>query len=405
VSASPRTSTPSHAASSADSRVSIADLRASGGAFQWYEAAAIIQGVCRAINESSGPVTNTELTLNKVFVEPEGTISISARPDPAGALPHVRKLLCEMLPRTEVARAEVLADSSLQAFSRALEAYERADRAEVIKDVRSRWRPPSVWTFDQVVKPETTPGAESETKDTARRRRTPSLVAVAVLAVAAGGVAAWVVSTPHLQGKMKTYAAAISPDRHPPTAAGLPSLPSGKPTATRAERPATAPARPPRSEMAAQPRSDVHVASSTNDVARSQDQVASDLTRSAPASLNPTALPIALTTTYAEPAPSAVSTQVFDAAQPDVVPPSFLSSESMRPRLTAASQADGAALEVTVNERGTIDGVKARRSARTLGESMQMMSDLSAAKSWRFRPAMRDGHPVKYRLVVPITIR
>jgi hypothetical protein len=403
VSASPRTSTPSRAASNADSRVSIADLRASGG-FQWYEAAALVQGLCRAINDSYDPVTNTALALNQVFLESEGTISLSARPDPAGALPQVRQLLFEMLPRTEVARAEGLPDGSLQAFSRALEAYERADRAEVIKDVRGRWRPSSVWAFDPIVKPETTPGTESATKDTARPRRLPRLVAVAVFAVAAGGVAAWVVSTPHLEAKMRTYAAAISSDRNPPMAAGLPSLTSVKPTSTRAERPVTVPARPPKAELA-RPRSDVPVARANDGVARSQDHVASSVTQSAPASSNPAGVPMALTTPNAEPADSAVSAQVFDATERDVVPPSFLSSESIRPRLTAASQPDGAALEVTVNERGTIDGVKASRSARTLAESMQMMSDLSAAKSWRFHPAMRDGHPVRYLLVVPITIR
>ena len=29
---------------------------------------------------------------------------------------------------------------------------------------------------------------------------------------------------------------------------------------------------------------------------------------------------------------------------------------------------------------------------------------VSAAKAWRFRPALLDGHPVKYRLLVPINL-
>jgi hypothetical protein len=401
MSVSPRTSTPSRAASNSASRVSIADLRASGLALEWYEAAAIVQGLCRAINESHGPVTNTELALNNVFVDPEGTISIGDRPDPADALPQVRKLLCEMLPRTEVARAKILPDSSLPEFSRALEAYERADRVEVIKEVRGRWRPSAVWAFDQIGKPETTPEADSDTREPARRRRRPGLVAVAVLAAAVGG-GAWALSTPHLEAKMRTYAAAISSESQPTSAGTVSSLPSGEPTSIGAERPARAPARASRSESAARPRSDGQAAGAPVHVARSRHRVASGVTRSAAASLNPSGVPAALTTPNAEPADSAVTTQVFDATQRDVVPPSFLSSALMAPLAPEARQKDATAIEVMVNERGTIDAVKAYRTPRTLGESMQVMNDLSAAKTWRFRAAMRDGHPVRYRLVVPI---
>jgi hypothetical protein len=405
MSVSPRTSTPSRSASNSASRVSIADLRASGLALEWYEAAAIVQGLCRAINESHGPVTNTELALNNVFVDPEGTISIGDRPDPADALPQVRKLLCEMLPRTEVARAKILPDSSLPEFSRALEAYERADRAGVIKDVRGRWRPSSVWAFDPIVTPETTAAADGVTPDTARRRLGPRLVAVAVLVAAAGGVAVWALNQPHLSAKMRTYAAAISSDGHPAVAARVPSLPSGPPTSSRVERAVTARARPPRAEMAARPRADVPAAGAADRVARSRGLVASGGTPSAPASLTPLERPAVAPTPDAEPGALAVSTQVFDATARDVVPPSFLQSESITPRATEASPKDAAAIEVMVNEGGTIDAVKARSAPRTLAASMQMMSDLSAAKSWRFRPAMRDGRPVKYRLVVALTAR
>jgi hypothetical protein len=400
VSASPRPSTPSRAASPANARVSLADLRASGGAFQWYEAAAVVQGLCRAINESPDPVTKTELTLHKVFLDPEGTISLEARPDPAGALPQVRTLLFEMLPRTEVARAQVLPESSLQDFSRALEGYERADRAEVIKEVRGRWRPSAMWAFDPIGKPETTPEAAAGAKDTARRRRRPRLVAGAVLVVAVVGGAGWVLSTPHLEAKIRTYAAAISSERPPTVAATVPAVTSGPPTAPGAKHPATVPARPPRSEGTAQPRSDGPVAGATARVVLSRDLGASGVTRSAPASSTPPGLSPAPTTPHAEPADAAVRPEVFDATQRDVVPPAFLDSGSIRPRATEARQPEAAALEVMVNERGTIDAVKAARSPRTLAESMQMMNDLSAAKTWRFRPAMRDGHPVKYRLVV-----
>src|SRR4029079_8928747 len=96
VSAS-RQATESLPVSPADARLSMADLRACGVTLQWYEAVAIVQGICSAINDSNGPVTNTELTLGQVFLDPEGTISLGARPDPDGAHPQGRKLIVETL--------------------------------------------------------------------------------------------------------------------------------------------------------------------------------------------------------------------------------------------------------------------------------------------------------------------
>ena len=62
-------------------------------------------------------------------------------------------------------------------------------------------------------------------------------------------------------------------------------------------------------------------------------------------------------------------------------------------------------IEVLVNERGTVDAVRAVAPPRTLGESLLVTMGLSAAKSWSFQPALKDGRPVKYRTLVPITPR
>jgi len=90
---------------------------------------------------------------------------------------------------------------------------------------------------------------------------------------------------------------------------------------------------------------------------------------------------------------------VFDASQADVVPPVWMFPRSMPPA-PEAGQTDSVSIEVMVNEHGTIDEAKAGRAPRSLAESMQIMNELSVAKNWRFRPATRDGHPVKYRLIV-----
>ena len=37
-----------------------------------------------------------------------------------------------------------------------------------------------------------------------------------------------------------------------------------------------------------------------------------------------------------------------------------------------------------------------------LGEAMLVTLNLSAAKTWRFRPAVRDGQPVRFRKLVQV---
>jgi periplasmic protein TonB len=54
--------------------------------------------------------------------------------------------------------------------------------------------------------------------------------------------------------------------------------------------------------------------------------------------------------------------------------------------------------ELLVNERGEVDQVRLRTSDVRFQDRMMV----SAAKAWRFRPAMRDGQPVRYRVRVPI---
>jgi hypothetical protein len=72
--------------------------------------------------------------------------------------------------------------------------------------------------------------------------------------------------------------------------------------------------------------------------------------------------------------------------------------------LGAASQVEGAdgGIRIVVNENGTVDSVKATVSPRTIGETLLMTAGLSIAKAWRFDPAIKDGHAVKYALVVPL---
>ena len=49
---------------------------------------------------------------------------------------------------------------------------------------------------------------------------------------------------------------------------------------------------------------------------------------------------------------------------------------------------------------GEVERVKLLSPPRSVHESMI----LSAIKTWRFRPAMKDGQPVRYRRLIPISL-
>jgi hypothetical protein len=57
-------------------------------------------------------------------------------------------------------------------------------------------------------------------------------------------------------------------------------------------------------------------------------------------------------------------------------------------------------IELLVDENGNVDQVKLVSPANRYEERMLV----SHAKSWKFRPALKDGRPVKYRTRVRLTI-
>lgn len=57
-------------------------------------------------------------------------------------------------------------------------------------------------------------------------------------------------------------------------------------------------------------------------------------------------------------------------------------------------------LELYVNEEGLVDRVRLVSPANRYNERMIV----AAAKAWRFRPAFRDGQPVKYRTIIRVTL-
>lgn len=105
------------------------------------------------------------------------------------------------------------------------------------------------------------------------------------------------------------------------------------------------------------------------------------------------------------PAAPPVSETTYDAGSAGVVPPALL-TPTVNPLVREDSRytPGSAAIEIIVNHDGSVRSVKAAREPTTIGESLEMVNGLSITKSWRFDPALRNGQPVKYRLLVPLSV-
>lgn len=91
----------------------------------------------------------------------------------------------------------------------------------------------------------------------------------------------------------------------------------------------------------------------------------------------------------------------YAAGNADVTPPTVVSMPWLNPPPPDSEPYD-AAIQVVVNEQGTVDSVKATIAPRTIGESIWVTNALSAMKAWRFQPAAKNGQPVRFRLIVPL---
>ena len=58
-------------------------------------------------------------------------------------------------------------------------------------------------------------------------------------------------------------------------------------------------------------------------------------------------------------------------------------------------------IEILVSETGRVESARGRRRPATLGAALQSTTALSVVKTWRFRPALKNSQPVKYRTTVP----
>jgi hypothetical protein len=100
-------------------------------------------------------------------------------------------------------------------------------------------------------------------------------------------------------------------------------------------------------------------------------------------------------------ASNAVSTNaahVYGDADSNVTPPEVIGGKKELGGIVGAIEpGTTVTIEFVVNELGLVETAKGLKEPRTVGESLLLAMGLHAIKSWRFRPAQKDGEPVSYR--------
>ena len=117
----------------------------------------------------------------------------------------------------------------------------------------------------------------------------------------------------------------------------------------------------------------------------------------APAPIVPTAAPVP-TAVPAAVAPAVA--RIYTAADTKVLMPAAIKQE-LPPFSGRVSETSVGALEIVINERGQVESATIRESVSPAYDRLAV----DAARGWRFKPAMLDGVPVKFRKLISITVK
>jgi hypothetical protein len=383
-----------------NSPVSLAALKARGLALRWFEIVAVVQGLCSALIEAQQETML--VSMDTVFLRADGRIFAAHAEirDDETAVKAVGGVL-DQIGGTELpaplkflaskATSSPPAYGTLAEFSSALSYYERPNRLELLQGVYEAWKAlpaPAVSAQPAVPPPAKKQSAASRKQPVGQRSWEPhqgrGMVMAAGLALVLCTVAFWALSV----RSRNENSAAVNPgaatgadqildvrsDQTVETAALIGSAGS-RPHAPRVASTGPggwtgAPVEPVSGRSGAR-------AAGTREVA-------------AAATASP-----AIRNEYSRENFTDIAT--YSAADRDVVPPL-----AVYPRLPSLGPEDRgvSAFEIVVTDDGSVESVRAATAPGSVGQAMQITGILSAAKSWRFQPASKNGHAVRYRLLV-----
>ena len=381
---------------------------------EWQDAVAIVQAVCDRLSTDGGGVPELDqigiLSTGDVVLRP-----VAASTEPAARLLGYR--LVALLQRSNppaplrLFASQVTASSplysSLADFSRGLAYFGRPDRSRILQEAYQRAMPalaakPRAAAAQQSGRR----GAPSPVEPrrhgwtTGQKRFIVAATAVIVVAaVGAVGTVAWrrfdVGTTgSHLLSRTTASTATVF---HAGVASGIDLLrKAGLVSAARVVPPpeATAAARSPRARRVPEP-----LPTETDAVTNSNGSVpaaASSPGPSDPSVNGPASAPVDLTNGVTD-QPGADS-RVYSPEDTDVSLP-ILSSDKLPTTPSEYSNATGIVVDLLINERGTVDSVK----FVTPPTDMRQRMLISAMKAWQYRPALKDGRPVKFLYRVKVT--
>lgn len=361
----------------------------------WFEAVAITRELCAVLLATRAVEGGGALTPADVTITPTGGVEVSE--DTGQGLPavaEVARVLLALLEDAEslpvqlrlLALEEVSpspAPLTLREWSSQLGAFERPGRQRAIRDVYERFAllrargtgvPPGL----------VTPLKPAATKPRWWRNRRVQKVAVSGLVIVGSGLAAvwmWTVILPILSSERDRPGTKVD-------AAG-----SGESAAASAQRIRAAAFR----------------IWGAADASREVSGTGAEIPARAIVVVIPAELPLGVPSDIAEllPSPDAPTAglpapldhTVYSATEATVVPPALV-----RPRLPSRSSAgvldeNLPHVELVVSASGAVESVRLVTKPTDVISAMM----LSAIKTWQFKPAERDGRPVRCRIVLRLT--
>jgi hypothetical protein len=310
---------------------------------------------------------------------------------------------------------------SLSVFAEALAYYEASGRHQLIQSAYRRWattRAEGVSSAAIPLRPEPEQEKKPVSSRNATARRLPrwAVATAAVAVVFAGGTGAWLAA-----GARPLSIPSVSFSVPAPIQEALRRLGVTAPGEVATAGPDTSDAASPRvaKPKGSTPRARVRDAdpnpttvSELTDTAAASDPVttAADGLTSTPGIVNDPAArgtagsPGAVAFDETRGTPDNVETVadsiVYSGAFPEVVPPVMTTRQIAAPQaLTPGIEAPNT-IELVVDQSGRVERV--RLISRP--SPMLAMMLLSAAKTWKFTPALNDGRPVKYRLQLDVVM-
>lgn len=407
---------------SSTSWVSVAELLERQVPLHWSEAVAVLSELCAVLLERDVRVIPHAAD---VLINGDGKVAIRTEEDGESSAAALGRMLHDLLAtasppaplRLFVSQA-ISSDryQALSAYATGLATYEVPGRDKLIQALHDRWVATRTATASSPVeiplRPQPEQEKQPESKPHARRLPRWAIAAVSVAVVSGGAATAWVGagdkvrSIPAVIQHAFAWVSASAPGH---AAAAEPKPTNTKSTRAAKRRSSAAPAHTINPDLEA-----ATAAAFTETPPASGSIVSADATDAPDGASSTTGVVIDNSSPAAavEPAltdsgdpagtledvATVAEATVYSRAFPGVVPPVIL------PRQIAAPQALGtgveaiSTIEVLVDEAGGVEQVKLLSRPSPVLATML----LSAAKTWKFRPALNAGRPVKYRLRLDI---